>query len=173
MQQKKIFPKNDFHDIHLSINVPDCKFTIIWLSLPHFEHTDFFFFFFYHNTSDFLLIWSSMHPKSTGERPYSIMDVFYGKGVILSLIAVCGELMAAFGFPPENRTEGGFGGILLYVCLSEREMYMDSSRYRTCRHIEKVWHMKIEWKKILKGKNHFKCSIYTILLGSIKNILTL
>lgn len=85
------------------------------------------------------------------------MDVFYGKGVILSLIAVCGELMAAFGFPPENRTEGGFGGIPPYVCPSEREMYMDSSRYRTCRQIEKVWHMKIEWKKKnVKGKRPFQ-----------------
>lgn len=79
-----------------------------------------------------------MHPKSTAESPYCIMDVFYGKGVILSLIAVCGGLMAAFGFPPENRTEGGFGGIPLYVCPSERDVYMDSSRYRLCRQIEKV-----------------------------------
>ncbi len=89
------------------------------------------------------------------------MDVFYGKGVILSLIAVCGGLMAAFGFPPENRIEGGFGGIPLYVGPSERDMYMDSYRYRLCRQIEKVC-VTTEWNE-WKEKDHFKCSIW--LLG--------
>lgn len=67
--------------------------------------------------------------------------MFYGKGVILSLMAVCGGLMAAFGFPPEIEVRVGLEGFLR-LCVpereGERERCMDRSRYRTCRQIEKV-----------------------------------
>lgn len=56
---------------------------------------------FNHSASDFLLTWLPVHPKSTAETSQGRMDVFYGEGVILSLIALRGGLMAAFSFPAE------------------------------------------------------------------------
>lgn len=69
---------------------------------------------FNHSASDFLLTWLSAHPKSTAETSQGKIDVFYGEGVILSLIAVRGGLMAAFGFPPEAEQRAEFGNTPLW-----------------------------------------------------------
>lgn len=69
---------------------------------------------FNHSASDFLLTWLSVHPKSTAETSQGRMDVFYGEGVILSLMALRGGLMGAVGFPPEAERRGGFGSTPLW-----------------------------------------------------------